>query len=299
MNIARHRPKTLTLASRTLSKLETVAKLVTESSGLVPVIIELDLSSQASIRMAATKVKEHVASIDVLINNAAVVSSDRRETKDGLELTFGTNHIGHWLWTSLLMPLLLSSAEGLSETARVVNVTSLGYRLSPIRFHDYNFEGQAVPPEEEPPQGLPPHMKPNMKENRPYQGFCAYGQSKTANILHCVSFNERYRAKGLRAFAVHPGCKHDMLLNNFTPANTRLQLYGLICPAISLPKTSKSSKAPQLHGCQSTKALRRSSSQLSIQNFKMLKPESSLVIAKLKMLLNMPKTRTLLKDCGH
>jgi NAD(P)-dependent dehydrogenase (short-subunit alcohol dehydrogenase family) len=205
--IAKYSPDNLILASRTPSKLEAVAKLVKETSGFDASTVELDLSSQASIRKAALEVASLVSHIDILINNAAVVSSSRRESKDGLELTFGTNHIGHWLWTSLLTPLLLPQSDRPSRASRVVNVTSLGYRLSPIRFHDYNFEGKPVPTEEEPPKGLPPHMKPNMAENRPYQGFCAYGQSKTANILHCVSLNERYSTRGLRAFAVHPGCE--------------------------------------------------------------------------------------------
>ena len=207
--IAQHAPKTLILASRTVSKLEAVAQLVKKETNLSPSIVELDLSSKDSIHRAAAQVTKLVNHIDILINNAAVVSSERRETIDGLELTFGTNHIGHFLWTTLLAPLLLKGAESTPGSTRVVNVTSLGYRLSPVRFHDYNFEGKPVPPEEEPPKGLPPHMKPDMSQNRRYQGFCAYGQSKTANILHCVSLNERYKMKGLNAFAVHPGCKDE------------------------------------------------------------------------------------------
>jgi NAD(P)-dependent dehydrogenase (short-subunit alcohol dehydrogenase family) len=207
--IAQHAPKTLILASRTVSKLEAVAQLVKKETNLSPSIVELDLSSKDSIHRAAAQVTKIVNHIDILINNAAVVSSERRETIDGLELTFGTNHIGHFLWTTLLTPLLLESAESTPGSTRIVNVTSLGYRLSPVRFHDYNFEGKPVPLEEEPPKGLPPHMKPDMSQNRRYQGFCAYGQSKTANILHCVSINERYRMKGLNAFAVHPGCKDE------------------------------------------------------------------------------------------
>lgn len=206
-SIAQHGPKALVLASRTMSKLDAVAKVVKDTTGLAPVLVELDLSSKDSIYRAASKVADEIKHIDILINNAAVVSSERKETNDGLELTWATNHLGPFLWTSLLTPLLLASQTG----SRVVNVTSLGYRLSPIRFHDYNFEGRPVPPEEEPPKGLPPHMKPDVSQNRPYQVFCAYGQSKTANILHCVSLNEKYQAKGLRAFAVHPGSKINAL----------------------------------------------------------------------------------------
>ena len=118
--------------------------------------------------------------------------------------------MGHFLLTSLLTPLLLAGAAKATPSGaiRAVNVTSLGYRLSPVRFHDYNFEGRQVPPEEEPPDGLPPHMKPSTVDGRPYQGFCAYGQSKTANILHCVSLNQKFQEQGIRAFAVHPGCEN-------------------------------------------------------------------------------------------
>jgi NAD(P)-dependent dehydrogenase (short-subunit alcohol dehydrogenase family) len=136
------------------------------------------------------------------------VPSDLRETAEGIELQFGTNHIGHFLFTSLLTPLLQASTrKSAPGSTKVVNVTSAGYRLSPIRFHDYNFTGQPIPPEEEPLAGLPEHMKPDPKAGRPYYVFTAYGQSKTANILHAVSLNERLGGEGIQAFAVHPGCK--------------------------------------------------------------------------------------------
>jgi NAD(P)-dependent dehydrogenase (short-subunit alcohol dehydrogenase family) len=206
------------LASRTVTKLGDVAKAVEQSSGIQPHTVQLDLGSYKSIRQAAASIQKLVTSVDVLINNAAVVSSERQETVEGLEQTFGTNHIGHFMFTSLLMSLLQTAPNG----SRVVNVTSLGYRLSPIRFHDYNFSGNPVPPEEEPPASLPPHMKPNASEGRPYHGFSAYGQSKTANILHCVSLNDKYRQRGLRAFAVHPGSIWTELSRNLTPEDLKI-----------------------------------------------------------------------------
>ena len=176
--IANHAPACLILASRTPSKLESVLSSIKQSTpGADPKLIELDLGSQKSIRKAATDISILVDHVDVLINNAGVNSSDRRET---------------------------SRQNG---TTRVVNVSSLGYRLSPIRFHDYNFEGKSIPTEEQPPAGLPPALKPNVEEGRPYVAFCAYGQSKTANILHAVSLNKRLNSQGVKAFAVHPGCK--------------------------------------------------------------------------------------------
>lgn len=207
-SIAKHSPATLILASRTKSKLEEVVRLVQEQSpSIQPKLVVLDLASLKAVRQAAGEILYLVDHIDILINNAGVVSSDRRETADGVEQTFGANHIGHFLCTSLLTPLLLKAAAKSPEAGltRVVNVTSLGYRLSPIRFHDYNFEGKEVPMEEQPPLKLPSHM--TVGKERPYASFPAYGQSKTANILHCVSLNQKLGTKGIRAIAVHPGCR--------------------------------------------------------------------------------------------
>ena len=181
-------PKLLILAGRSISKLETTAQAIAALNPLVKTrLLLLDLSSQKQVRRAADEVNGYDESIDVLVNNAAVAGCDYEKTEDGLELQFASNHIGHFLLTSLLIPKLLSA-----KSPRVVNVTSLGYRLSPIRFHDYNFEGKPVPPEELPPKGLPRHFTPNAAEGRPYFVFCAYGQSKTANILHAVGLNEQF-----------------------------------------------------------------------------------------------------------
>jgi len=209
--IARHAPAKLILASRTKAKLDQVAEQIAQNSPNVrpPVLVELDLSSQKATRRAAAEITGHVKDISLLINNAGVVASERRETADGIEQTFGVNHMGHFLLTSLLTPLLLVGAEqsGKPGSTRVVNVTSLGYRLSPLRFHDYNFEGKPIPAEEEPSANIPSYMKPDPNAGREYYAFTAYGQSKTANILHAVSLNEKLGNKGIRAFAVHPGCK--------------------------------------------------------------------------------------------
>lgn len=203
-NIARHSPATLILASRTRTKLEAVTKLVRQQSRKVePKLVVLDLASLQAVRVAAAEINKLVSRIDILINNAGVVSSERKVTADGLEQTFGANHVGHYLFTSLLTPLLLAGP------ARVVNVTSLGYRLSPVRFHDYNFEGKEIPSEEQSPMKLPPHMA--ISKDQPYAPFPAYGQAKTANILHCVSLNRKLGSKGVKALAVHPGCTYSAM----------------------------------------------------------------------------------------
>ncbi|KAK6384204.1 hypothetical protein LTR65_009776 [Meristemomyces frigidus] len=203
------------------NKNEQIAK---ESPDVKLHLVELDLSSQVATRQAAEAVSKVVDHVDILINNAGVVTSERRETAEGIELQFGTNHVGHFLLTSLLTPLLLAAAEqsGQPGAIRVVNVTSLGYRLSPIRFHDYNFEGKAVPTEEEPPAGIPSHMKPDPAAGRNYHPFSSYGQSKTANILHAVALNDRLGSKGVRAFAVHPGSIWTDLSRNLSPDDLKV-----------------------------------------------------------------------------
>ncbi|TKA76339.1 hypothetical protein B0A55_03745 [Friedmanniomyces simplex] len=223
--IARHRPAKLILASRTESKLQQVADGIAQvDSSLEVELIVINLSSQADIHDAAGKVRALTDRLDILINNAAVVTSARGETTEGIELQFGTNHVGHHLLTSLLMPLLLAGAEASGEpgTTRIVNVSSLGYRLSPIRFHDYNFEGKPVPPEEEPPAGIPSHMKPDAAAGRPYYAFTAYGQSKTANMLHAVALKEKLSCKGIQAFAVHPGSIWTDLSRNLSEEDLKI-----------------------------------------------------------------------------
>lgn len=152
--VAQHSPANLILASRTLAKVEQVVRSITSSTSVKPRIVILDLASQQSTRNAAAEIQQCIKHVDVLINNAAVVSSERRETEDGIEQTFGVAHVGHFLLTTLLTPLLLAAPSG----ARVVNVSSLGYRVSPFRFHDFNFTGKQIPPEEEPPASIPPYM---------------------------------------------------------------------------------------------------------------------------------------------
>lgn len=98
---------------------ESIAK---ETGGEVSVE-ELDLASLESVRQCSNKLKTRLSRIDILINNAGVFSS-RKETKEGVELNFGVNHLGHFLLTSRLLPLLL---EG-GKPARIILVASHGYR---------------------------------------------------------------------------------------------------------------------------------------------------------------------------
>jgi NAD(P)-dependent dehydrogenase (short-subunit alcohol dehydrogenase family) len=138
--------------------------------------VSLDLSSLASVRQAAAEVAARHPAISLLINNAGVMYTPFEHTIEGFELQFGTNHIGHFVFTFGLIPALLAGAP-----ARIVNLSSGGHVGSDIVWDDPNFE------------------------HRPYDKFAAYGQSKTANILFTVELDRRLAARGVRSYAVHPG----------------------------------------------------------------------------------------------
>lgn len=148
----------------------------------------LDLADLDSVRRGADDIARRFPKIQILINNAGVMACPLSRTKQGLDLQLGTNHLGHYVLTTRLLPSLLAGAPG-----RIVNLTSGGHRMSNVRFDDPLFEKE------------------------PYDKWAAYGQAKTANVLFSVFLDERYRDRGLRAFAVHPGAIHTELGRHLSP----------------------------------------------------------------------------------
>jgi NAD(P)-dependent dehydrogenase (short-subunit alcohol dehydrogenase family) len=135
----------------------------------------LDLSDLSSVRAFA---EQHQGPVDLLINNAGIMAPPRRETKDGFESQFGTNHLGHFALTGLLLPHLLESGG-----ARVVAQSSGAHRIpGAINFDDLQFEHR-------------------------YINWRAYGQSKLANLMFCFELQRRAAAAGtsLLSMAAHPG----------------------------------------------------------------------------------------------
>ncbi|KIW20310.1 hypothetical protein PV08_00885 [Exophiala spinifera] len=209
MALASQSPGLLVLASRTTLKMSAVAsKIKAQHPDVRLETVEVDLASLASVREAADRISEVVDDkIDILINNAAVVMQTHAYTKEGLEMQFGTNHIGLFLLTNLLMPKLIRAAEKSPSkgTTRIVNLTSAGHIISPVRFSDYNFTKR---PEDIPEQERPmsrPGVSFDPPPGKTYVPFVAYGQSKTANILMSVSLSEKLAQEGVRSIATHPG----------------------------------------------------------------------------------------------
>ncbi|QKX59071.1 uncharacterized protein TRUGW13939_06201 [Talaromyces rugulosus] len=223
--IAAQSPAKLFLASRTKEKLEKVTKKISTESPQATSAVELvylDLASQQSIEQAASQISSSVDAVDVLINNAGVMILTRDNTADGLELQFGTNHIGHFLFTQLLMKQLLYAGSKSGDSARVINVTSEGHRLSPIRFNDYFIEGKDVPDEEQPP----PQITAIYGKIKEYNGWLAYGQSKTANSLFSLALNQRLTSKGVISYAVHPAIWTNLNRNLDEEGNSILAKTG-------------------------------------------------------------------------
>jgi len=136
----------------------------------------LDLFDLDSVRRGADDIAKRFPRIDRLINNAGVMACPLDRTAQGLDTQLGTNHLGHFVLTARLIPSLLAGAP-----ARIVNLSSAGHRLSPFRFEDPFFE----------------------KDD--YNKWIAYGQAKTANVLFSVALDKRFKDRGIRSFAVHPG----------------------------------------------------------------------------------------------
>jgi len=185
------------LAVRNLDKGKEAARRIERATpGAQVQLRELDLSSLDSIRAAADELRSNHESIDLLINNAGVMFTPKSTTKDGFELQFGTNHLGHFALTNLLLDRVLAATG-----SRIVTVSSQGHRfVRGIRFDD-------------------------LQADRSYRRVGAYGQAKLANLLFTYELQRRLTGTNTIAVAAHPGGSKTELTRNLPPlvaAVTRL-----------------------------------------------------------------------------
>src|SRR6201996_8105287 len=185
------------LAVRNLEKGNlALARIVAANPQADVTLQELDLGSLNSIRAAATALQKAYPRIDLLVNNAGVMWTPKQLTADGFEMQFGTNHLGHFALTGLLLDNLLPVRD-----SRVVTVSSTGHRLrAAIHFDDLQWE-------------------------RSYDRYAAYGQSKLANLMFTYELQRRLAARAkptTSALAAHPGGSNTELARNlpaiFKPA---------------------------------------------------------------------------------
>ncbi|MGC2795338.1 MAG: SDR family NAD(P)-dependent oxidoreductase [Mycobacterium sp.] len=215
------------LAVRNLDKGKDAAARITAESPHADVVLqELDLTSLESVRAASRELHSDLDRIDLLINNAGVMWTPKSTTKDGFELQFGTNHLGHFAFTGLLLDRLLPVAG-----SRIVTVSSVGHRIrADIHFDDLQWE-------------------------RRYNRVAAYGQAKLANLLFTYELQRRLASHGTTiAAAAHPGGSNTELARNlpapFAPvASLLLPLIAQDAAAGALP-TLRAATDPAVLGAQ-------------------------------------------------
>ncbi len=203
-------------------------RLLRQAPGASAEVVNLDMASLASIRAFAAAFLGRGIALDLLINNAGVMALPERElTEDGFERQFGTNHLGHFALTGLLLPALLAS-----PAPRVVTVASLAHRTGKIEFD-------------------------NLQSERSYKGkgWEAYNASKLANILFAKELDRRARAAHscLLSLAVHPGVSTTSIFAN-GPGEMSLKAIAVKVLAPVLMQNDEAGALPTLYAATSPDA---------------------------------------------
>jgi NAD(P)-dependent dehydrogenase (short-subunit alcohol dehydrogenase family) len=216
------------LAVRNLDKgKDAAARIGAAAPGADVTVQRLDLGSLESVRAAAEELRARHASIDLLINNAGLMYPPRGTTADGFELQFGTNHLGHFALTGLLLDRLLPVAG-----SRIVTVSSVGHRIrAAIHFDDLQWE-------------------------RSYSRVGAYGQSKLANLMFTYELQRRLAAgaQPTVAVAAHPGFSSTELARNLpAPLRAGTEVLGRFAgqsAAMGALTTLRAATDPSVTGAQ-------------------------------------------------
>ena len=210
---------TVLLACRQRSRGEAVRQQLLPLARAGLEVIDLDLADLASVAAAASQVQREFGRLDLLINNAGVMAPPRRLSRDGHELQFAVNHLGHFALTTALLPLLKQQSG-----ARVVTVSSGAHYFGRIAFDDLQGE-------------------------RRYDPWTAYGQSKLANVMMALQLQEQLVAAGSStlSIAAHPG----LARTNLQPSSVAAKgswieglAYRLLDP---LFQSAAMGALPQLH----------------------------------------------------
>ena len=184
------------LACRNMEKgRSALTEVAAAATGPAPELEKLDLADLSSVRSFVESFTKTHDGLDLLINNAGVMASPRRHTADGFELHFGTNHLGHFELTNLLLPLMEKH-----DDARVVTLSSNAHKT--VRGIAFD----------------------NLNGDRRYFRWNAYGQSKLANLLFALELDRRLRAQGstVKSLAAHPGYAATNLQSAAAPLVDRL-----------------------------------------------------------------------------
>ncbi|KAK3313047.1 hypothetical protein B0H66DRAFT_569423 [Apodospora peruviana] len=206
LDLVKHSPARIWLAARNAENARnTVAEITSRCPDAAPLIktLDLDLTSFESIKAAAGRVVAESDRLDILMLNAGIMMAPAGQTKEGYEIQFGTNHVGHAFLTKLLLePLLLPTASR-QEDVRVVVVSSEGHRLPTMTGIPYD------------------KVKTDMKDS---YSVTRYGQSKLANVWFAREMARRYPQ--IKTVSVHPGAVNTNLATPFRESNWFLNTFS-------------------------------------------------------------------------
>lgn len=167
----------IVMVCRNMDKANIAAKEIRNEANGEVVVYQMKLDSLKSVRKCAEEINNGEEKIDILINNAGVLNTNFEKTEDGFELHMGINHLGHFLFTNLLLDKMKSNRN----PCRIINVSSLIYKWSRMDLNDIHYQ------------------------NKPYKMFEAYGISKLANIHFTRELSKRLKGSNITTFALHPG----------------------------------------------------------------------------------------------
>jgi NAD(P)-dependent dehydrogenase (short-subunit alcohol dehydrogenase family) len=183
-----------------------VNEILQEAPGTAIEVMQLDLSSLASVQAFAASFLSRHKKLDILVNNAGVMVPPYGKTEDGFELQMGTNHLGHFALTGLLLPALQASDNG-----RIVTVSSLAHRSGNIDFADLHWE------------------------ERDYNASRAYADSKIANLYFTLELSKRFADTSMTVVAAHPGWTRTNLQKNHLVFRILNPLFSQKPPMGALP----------------------------------------------------------------
>ena len=219
--ILAHKQATIIMAVRNLTKGQTVAEMIiTESRNENVTPLELDLADLTSVHRFATRFKDKYTRLDLLINNAGVMVPPYPQTSDGFELQLGTNHLGHFTLTMLLIDMMKNTSG-----SRVVNVSSAAHKWGKLEFDDLNWQ------------------------KRKYKKWQAYGDSKIANLYFTYALQEKLNREkvDVTTAAAHPGWTATDLQRN-TPLTSTLNFFFAQNVAMGALPTLYAATSPAVKG---------------------------------------------------
>ncbi|KAF3001671.1 hypothetical protein E8E14_006712 [Neopestalotiopsis sp. 37M] len=206
LEFARHNPEAIWLATRSAEKAEAAIKDIQKEVPTANIrFLELDLDSFASIKNAVNVFLAASDRLDILMENAGIMATSEGLTKEGYEVQFGTNHVGHALFTKLLLPVLLSTAEQPGADVRVVVLSSAGICYAPP-------EGIQLDKVTTTCGGMTTHTR--------------YGQSKLANALYARQLAKEYPE--ITVSSIHPGGLNTNLARYMTEDSLKFRLVWAI-----------------------------------------------------------------------